>query len=189
MVLGDPLMSPSERAGRLEEFVELLDRVLTQPLTSHAGAHYRAIEAETTLPCVQQPRIPFVVAANGPRMMRLAVGFGAGWATTGAPEVPRGNTDDELWWRGIATVAARFEQVLAQTGRAPDSIDRMLSVDAAPTFSLVSLEKFRDTVGRARELGFTDVVVHWPVPGAPRYDAPESMVEALAAELDALHAA
>ncbi len=188
VVLGDPLMSPSERAGRLEEFVELLDRVLTQPLTSHTGAHYRAIDAETTLPCVQQPRIPFVVAANGPRMMRLAVGFGAGWATTGAPEVPRGNTDDELWWRGIATVAARFEQVLAQTGRAPDSIDRMLSVDAAPTFSLVSLEKFRDTVGRARELGFTDVVVHWPVPGAPRYDAPESMVEALAAELDSMRA-
>ncbi|MFZ0159297.1 MAG: LLM class flavin-dependent oxidoreductase [Kineosporiaceae bacterium] len=185
-VLGGPPTGPGERAARLEEFVDLLDRVLTRPLTSYAGAHYRAVDAETTLLCVQQPRIPFVVAANGPRTMRLAARFGAGWSTTGSPDVPRGNTDDGLWWRGIADCAARFDEVLAAAGREPDSIDRMLSIDAAPTFSLVSPERFRDAVGRARELGFTDVVAHWPVPGAPRYDAPESMVEVVAAELDAL---
>lgn len=185
-VLGEPLAHPAERAARFEEFVEVLDAVLTQPSTSHLGTYYRAVEAETTLKCVQQPRLPFAVAANGPRLMRLATRFGAGWATTGSPSVPRGETDDEVWWRGVAELTARFEEVLAASGRAPSSIDRYLSVDAAPTFALVSVEKFRDVVGRAGELGFTDVVVHWPVPGAPRYDAPESMVEAVAAELGSM---
>jgi alkanesulfonate monooxygenase SsuD/methylene tetrahydromethanopterin reductase-like flavin-dependent oxidoreductase (luciferase family) len=183
VVLGDSPLEPAGRAARLEEFVELLDGVLTRPRTTAEGTFYRAVDAQTTLPCVQQPRLPFVVAANGPRLMRLAERFGAGWATTGTTSVLRGETDDEAWWRGVADLSQRFDQVLADAGRAPDSIDRMLSVDAAPTFSLVSVEKFCDVVGRAQALRFTDLVVHWPVPGAARYDAPESMVEAIAAEL------
>ncbi len=185
-VLGDAPLSPPDRAGRLEEFVHLLDEVLTRPLTTHRGAHYRAQAAETTLACRQQPRLPFVVAANGPRLMRLALRYGAGWATTGPRLSEVG--DDEDWWRGVADRVARFDDALTASGRTAP-IDRMLSVDAAPTFSLASLETFRDVVGRAAQLGFTDVVVHWPVPGALRYDAPESMVEAVAAELSTLRRA
>jgi alkanesulfonate monooxygenase SsuD/methylene tetrahydromethanopterin reductase-like flavin-dependent oxidoreductase (luciferase family) len=183
-VLGAPTAGPAERAARLEEFVDLLDRVLTHPLTSYTGVHYRAVEAATTLPCVQQPRLPFVVAANGPRTMRLAVRYGSGWATTGSAQARGG--DDQAWWRGVAELVDTFEGVLTQGEGQGRTMDRLLSVDAAPAFSLISVEKFRDVVGRARELGFTDVVAHWPVPGAPRYDAPESMVEAIAADLDSL---
>jgi alkanesulfonate monooxygenase SsuD/methylene tetrahydromethanopterin reductase-like flavin-dependent oxidoreductase (luciferase family) len=187
-VLGEPELSPGERAGRLEEFVEVLDRVLTQPRTTHTGTYYRAVEADTTLACVQQPRIPFVVAANGPRLMRLAARYGSGWATTGTSSVLRGETDDDVWWDGVAGLAARFDEVLAQAGRAPSSIDRMLSVDAAPTFALVSADYFLEVVERARLLGFTDVVVHWPVPGAPRYDAPESVMDDIAGVLASVQA-
>ena len=35
-------------------------------------------------------------------------------------------------------------------------------VDGAPRFSLESVDLFEDMVGRAAELGFTDVVTHWP---------------------------
>ncbi len=183
VVLGGPELAPAQRARRLEEFVDVLDAVLTRPLTSHDGEFYSARDAETTLGCLQRPRLPFVVAANGPRLMRLALRHGTGWATTG-PRLSEA-ADDEQWWRGVAALVDRFDEAHAEVGSPP--IDRMLSVDAAPTFSLVSIERFRDVVGRAAELAFTDVVVHWPVPGAPRYDAPESMVEAVAAELDALH--
>jgi alkanesulfonate monooxygenase SsuD/methylene tetrahydromethanopterin reductase-like flavin-dependent oxidoreductase (luciferase family) len=180
LVLGDPPLAPAERAARLEEFVELLDAVLTRPRTSHLGTFYRAVDADTTMACVQQPRIPFVVAANAPRTMRLAARFGAGWATTGASSVLRGETDDQAWWDGVAGLARQFDQVLDAAGRDPSSIDRMLSVDAAPTFALVSVGYFEEVAGRAAALGFTDIVVHWPVPGAARYDAPQSMVEAIA---------
>jgi hypothetical protein len=51
---------------------------------------------------------------------------------------------------------------------------------------LASPAYFEEAAGRAAELGFTDVVVHWPVPGAPVYDAPESRVEDIAGLLPAL---
>lgn len=184
-VLGEPVLPPADRAARLEEFVELLDRVLTNPSTTHEGRFYRADDAATTLPCLQQPRLPFVVAANGPRTMRLAARYGAGWATTGAYRRGQG-PDDELWWSGVAGLAERFDAVLAEAGRDPQGVDRILSLDAAPTFALVSLERFIDAVGRAGELGFTDVVVHWPLPGAPVYDAPESVLDEIAAALPAV---
>lgn len=185
-VLGSGPITPAERADRLEEFVDLLDLVLTRPLTTYDGDHYQARDAETTLPCLQQPRLPFVVAANGPRLMRLALRHGSGWATTGAPNPDRSEIDDETWWRGVAGLVTRFDDARSASGRTAP-VDRLLSLDAAPTFSLVSLDCFLDGVGRAAELGFTDVVVHWPVPGAPRYDAPETMVETVAAELERLH--
>lgn len=183
-VLGQEPLAPAARAARLEEFVDLLDSVLTGEHVDHDGAFYAARDAGTMLPRAQQPRLPFVVAANGPRLMRLALRQGTGWATSG-PRTAGG--DDEAWWRGVADLARRFEDEAAASGRTAP-IDRLLSVDAAPTFALASLEVLRDALGRAAALGFTDVVVHWPVPGAPRYDAPESMVEQVAAELDALRA-
>jgi hypothetical protein len=132
---------------------------------------------------VQAPRLPFVVAANGPRLMRLAARYGQGWATTGATRRDEG---DAAWWDGVAGLATRFTDTLAAAGRDPASIDRMLSLDAGQTFALSSVGYFTDAVGRAAELGFTDVVVHWPVPGAPVYDAPEEMVETVAAVLPGL---
>ncbi len=181
-VLGGEVPAPADRAARLEEFVELLDRMLTEDHVDHAGRFYTAVDARTTLPPVQRPRLPFVVAANGPRLMRLAARYGAGWATTGS--TPR-DAGDEAWWDGVARLAERFTTVLDADGGGRD-VRRMLSIDAAPTFALVSADFFADAVERAARLGFTDVVAHWPVPGAPVYDAPESRVEEIAALLPQL---
>lgn len=184
-VLGESLLSPGDRVMRLAEFLELLDRVLTSPSTTWCGHFYRATDAATTLPCVQRPRLPFVVAASGLPTMRLAVRQRAGWVTAGAPR-HRDGADDGAWWSGVAELARRFDDVLAETGCDPTTVDRMLSVDAAPTYSLVSLETFIDAVGRAAELGFTDVVVHWPLPGGAVFDAPESVLDDVAASLPAV---
>ncbi|MDQ1290148.1 MAG: class flavin-dependent oxidoreductase [Actinomycetota bacterium] len=185
-VLGGPALSPADRASRLEEFVGVLDRMLTSPVTDHEGTWYRAVGAKTLLPCRQRPRLPFVVAANGPRTMRLAARYGRGWATTGTTRREHG---DDAWWSGVGSLARRFDEVLAAADRDPAGIDRLLSVDAATTYSLVSPAYFEEVVGRAAALGFTDVVVHWPVPGAPVYDAPESVLDDIAASLPALRSA
>jgi alkanesulfonate monooxygenase SsuD/methylene tetrahydromethanopterin reductase-like flavin-dependent oxidoreductase (luciferase family) len=181
-VLGGEVLAPADRAARLEEFVDLLDRVLVGDHVPFAGRFYAAVDARTTIGCVQRPRLPFVLAANGPRMLRLAARVGQGWATTGSG---RGEGED-AWWAGVAELADRFAQALDAAGRAPDAVDRMLSIDAGPRFALESAELFTDYVGRARELGFTDVVTHWPLPGAPVYDAPEAMVDTVAGLLPTL---
>jgi alkanesulfonate monooxygenase SsuD/methylene tetrahydromethanopterin reductase-like flavin-dependent oxidoreductase (luciferase family) len=71
-ILGEPAWSPGERAGRFAEFVELTDRLLRVPEVSFAGRYYSADGARTHPGCLQQPRLPFAIAATGPRGMRLA---------------------------------------------------------------------------------------------------------------------
>ena len=75
-VLGAPALSDRQRADRFAEFVALLDELLRIGRVDFAGEYYRAVDARSTPGCVQQPRAPFVVAANGPRSMRLAARFG-----------------------------------------------------------------------------------------------------------------
>ncbi|MEU4444987.1 LLM class flavin-dependent oxidoreductase [Actinosynnema sp. NPDC050801] len=165
------------RQGRFEEFVTALDLLLTRERTTFSGEHYEIREARGAPGCVQRPRVPFVVAANGPKAMGVAARYGTGWVTTG-PE-----TDDEAaWWRGVAGMAERFREVLDGIGRAKESIDFHLNADSCPVYSLSGVEHFRDVAGRAGELGFTDLVVHWPRADGV-YAGSESVLEQVAADV------
>jgi alkanesulfonate monooxygenase SsuD/methylene tetrahydromethanopterin reductase-like flavin-dependent oxidoreductase (luciferase family) len=178
VVLGGAEPAPGVRVDRFTEFLELTDALLTGERTSYAGRFYTAVEARNAPGCVQRPRIPFLVAANGLRSMRLAARYGQAWVTTGAP-----HTDDPAgWWRAVAERAERFEQVLAERGRDRADVDRFVSVDSSGVYSLASVEAFRDALGRAGELGFTDVVVHWPRPDGP-FAGSEAVLERVAADV------
>jgi alkanesulfonate monooxygenase SsuD/methylene tetrahydromethanopterin reductase-like flavin-dependent oxidoreductase (luciferase family) len=178
LVLGGQELPPKVRVDRFAEFVELTDALLTGERTSYAGTYFTAVEARSAPGCVQRPRVPFVVAANGPRSMGLAARFGQGWVTTGAPHTG----DVAGWWRAVAERAERFDEVLAAHGRDRAAVDRFVSVDSSGVYSLVSVEAFRDALGRASELGFTDVVVHWPRPDGV-FAGNESVLERVAAEV------
>ena len=162
-VLGPP-WTPRERAARFAEFVDLLDRLLTQPVTEATGEFYAAHGARMIPGCVQRPRVPFVVAANGPKALRVAARHGRGWATYGLPaadDVGRAQAWEQ-WWAALAGLVERFEATAREAGRDPATIDRYLNVDAAPVFSLESAAVFTEAVERAQAIGFTDLVVHWP---------------------------
>lgn len=151
---GDPPASP---ARRFAEFVELLDLLLTREEVTWSGQYYTAVRARNAPGCVQRPRLPFIVAANGPKALRVATRFGQGWITTGTKR----DTLD-AWWSSLAELSARLDEALAEQGRPRDGVRRFLQTDAAPVFSLSSVECYRDFLGRAGELGFTDVVAPWP---------------------------
>ncbi|MFB9544729.1 LLM class flavin-dependent oxidoreductase [Micromonospora sagamiensis] len=156
-VLGGDTLPPRRRVDRFGEFTELLDLVLRQDGVTWRGEWFSAVDARNNPGCVQMPRVPFVVAANGPRSMRLVARFGQGWVTTGA-----GGDDLETWWESVAALAAQMDVTLDGAGRDPATLDRYLSLDAAPVFSMTSADFFADAVERAARLGFTDVVTHWP---------------------------
>ncbi len=61
-------------------------------------------------------------------------------------------------------------------------MERHLSLDAAPVFSLASVEAFADAVGRAGELGFTHAHTHWSRESS-WYAGDEATLERLAAEV------
>jgi alkanesulfonate monooxygenase SsuD/methylene tetrahydromethanopterin reductase-like flavin-dependent oxidoreductase (luciferase family) len=164
LVLGRSPLTPRQRADRYAEFVELLDLLLRQDRTTWRGEYFEAVDARTTPGCVQKPRVPFVIAANAKRGMALAAQHGQGWVTMG------GQADDlEAWWRSVAELSERYE----------GEGDRYLMLDSAPVFSLSSASFFEDQLGRARELGFTDAITHWPRPSS-WYAGDESVLDEIA---------
>jgi len=176
-ILGGKPLTPKERFERLQEFTGLLDRLLTQDHVSHRGTHFCAVDARTLPGPVQRPRIPFVMAANGPRSMRLAVEYGAGWVTTG----PKVETLGE-WWAALAKLGGRLDEALVTADRDPATLERYLNLDSSPQFALSSVAVFEEMSGRASELGFTDVITHWPRPGSP-YAGDMSVLETVASEV------
>ncbi|BEL12385.1 LLM class flavin-dependent oxidoreductase [Actinoplanes sichuanensis] len=180
-VLGQPELTPRARVDRFAEFLELLDTILRQPATTWSGEWFSAVDARSIPGPLQTPRPPFVVAANGPRALRLAARYGDGWVTTG----PQQLDSAELWWKEVTVLRDRFDATLEAAGRPLDSVDRYLNLDTSPIFSMSSVEAFTDAVGRARELGFTDVIAHWPRESS-WYTGDEKVLEAVAAELPRL---
>ena len=176
-VLGGEALAPGARVDRFAEFLTQLDSLLTNKRTTIRGEYFSAVDARSAPGCVQHPRLPFVVAANGARSMALAARFGQGWVTSGRKEDHADETG-EAWWRGVAELAKRFDE---QVDGSAD-VRRYLTVDAGPAYSLSSLEYFREALGRAEEAGFTDLVVHWPRPDGV-YAGRMSVLEKVAAEV------
>jgi len=183
-VLG-PAPTRGERTRRFAEFLDVLDALLTQPVTEHAGEFYQAHAARMVPGTLARPRPPFVVAANGPRAMALAARHGQGWATYG-PGTGVGDGDagaaQEAWWDGLADMVDTFDAVPGAAG-----VGRWLSLDGAPRFSLTSAALAVEGVERAAALGFGDVVLHWPR-AAGVYAGDERELERFAAELPRLQA-
>ena len=173
-VLGGEPLGPGERVARLDEFVTLTDLLLRQPDTTWAGRYYQARRARM-VPAGSRDRITLVVAAAGPRTIRIAA-RADGWATTG----PR--VEQDRWWSGLAELVRRFEDTAAENGRDPTAMLRMLSIDAAPVPAFTSFGAFTDAAGRAAELGFTDAVLHWPRPSGA-YAGDDALLDEIAGTL------
>lgn len=167
VILGQGPWSPAERAERFAEFLELLDLLLREPETSYEGRYYTAVDARTYPGCVQRPRIPFAVAATGPRGMGLAARYGQTWVTTGDLG-PEGELLPAA--AGVEVVRAQMaalDDACATAGRDPGSLARLVLTGPRLDPGLSSPDAFEDVVGRYGEAGVTDLVVHWPRPDAP----------------------
>src|SRR5260370_20737386 len=104
----------------------------------------------------QRPRMPFHVAAIGPRAMRLTAELGQGWVTFGASE------DGP---RVVAGQIERLREACAARGRDVAELELTLlnmgrSEQERP---LASFEAFVDWARRYREAGTTQPVLHWPI--------------------------
>lgn len=177
-VLGQPPLTPRQRVARLAEFVTLTDLLLTQADTTWDGEYFHAAQAKM-IPAGSRSRIELVVAGNGPKTIGLAARTGDGWATTG-PE--SSDLAQDQWWARVAGLARTFEDAAAAAGRDPAALRRYLNLDSAPELSIGSLDAFTDAAGRAAELGFTDVVVHWPRPDGV-YAGDDAVLDRIAASL------
>lgn len=167
-VFGLPPWSRAERLERLEEYVGLLDRSLRGGGVQSAGPHYAVTQADLVGP-VQRPRPPIVVAAEGPRALRIVARYADGWCTLGGRPATRGASvsDDEA----VAATRSRGEQLEREcrdAGRDPSAVRRIVLAFRTPADPLSSLDAFDDFVGRYSDVGMSEFVFYWPPPEALR---------------------
>ncbi|MBA0052747.1 LLM class flavin-dependent oxidoreductase [Streptomyces sp. AJS327] len=169
-----------ERTARFHEFVPLLDQLLTHPVVTAEGRFYSAREVRNIPGCVQRPRLPFTVAATGPRGFNLAARHGQGWVTTGDFAVNADGTAEQ----SHAALEAQMKQLTAACAvrdRDPAELDKVLLTGFTPDQPLRSVDAFVDFAGRHFALGFDEIVLHWPIPDSV-FAADQSVFERIATE-------
>lgn len=166
-----------ERVRRFDEFVDLLDRLLTNEVTSFEGEFYRCTDAETVPLPPQRPRPPITVAAHGPKMLEIAARRGDAWSSWGGYDV---ETEEQMF-AVTRDRSLRLDDLCGAAGRDPTTIRHSLCV-FPPLTPWESVEYFHDLVGRYGRIGIDEFVLYWP--GTWR-DAPheERVFEQVCAEV------
>ncbi|MDJ0343076.1 LLM class flavin-dependent oxidoreductase [Streptomyces sp. H10-C2] len=172
--------TPRERADRFAEFLPLLDRLLSNDVVSYEGEFYSAHEVRNIPGCVQQPRIPFAVAATGPRGLKLAARHGQAWVTTGDPKLFETGTPAQSL-EAIRGQLAKLGTACAEIGRDVAELDKIMLTGFTPDRPLDSFDAFIDFAGRHAELGIDEIVVHWPIPDSD-FAADHKLFERIATE-------
>ncbi len=173
-LLGTGELTTKQRVDRFQEFTLLLTHLRDEDHVTSDGTWFSARDART-LPRVR--RVPILVAANGPRSLRFAAQHGDGWVTTGM----KADTLD-AWFDGLAVARNTLDEALVAAERDVQAYPSYLNLDSSPRYSMESAELFAEMVTRAAELGFTDVITHWPRPDSP-YQGLETTLETVATQV------
>ena len=163
-MMGLPNWSNRERVARLKEYLEIVDLMLIQEVTSYAGSYYTIEEAVMNPRPVQSPRPPMMLAAMGPVMLRRAARYADIWNSLSFLE----EFDAQL--AETRERAARIDEHCAAIGRDPATLVRSYTMfDAAgrrrggAMACYESEDAFTDMVGRVLEIGITEIGLYWPV--------------------------
>ena len=166
---GFDLPDAPERVDRLEEAVELIVRLQEEPRLTFEGRFYRTDDAVFEPRPVQRPRIPLLIAAHRPRMIRIAARWADQWDTF--PELAGAATDGVT--TSVGERMAMLDAACAEAGRDPATIRR--SVWGTPD-AVASEAAYEAFARRHLALGFTDISV------VPR-GVPEARLRRIATEV------
>ena len=162
-MIGVPDWEPKERVARLAEYVEIVDRLLRDEVTTFAGTFYRADGAIMNPRPVQLPRPPIVVGALGPVMMRHAARYADTWNSLSFHESFADQVEE------TRRRAALMGEVCDAVGREPETLRRsytMFDARARPRGGSIdyyaSVERFDEMVGQIIDLGMDEIGLYYP---------------------------
>ena len=167
---GFALPTPPERVDRFEEAVQVICMLMSQERTTFQGKYYQLEDAPLAPRPLQQPRIPILIAAHRPRMLRIAARYADQWDTFAA--MPGTATDGVQ--SEVAERVKRLDEACRAMGRDPSEIRRSTW---ATHEVLRSPEAYVEFVRSHRAMGLTDFTV------APRSVGDESAMRNIADEV------
>lgn len=147
---GIPFPPARERVDRFEEALEIWDLVQRQERSTYDGEHYQLLDAPFQPKSPQRPRMPILIGATKPRMLRLTVKHAEIWNAVATPEEG-------------AELNRRLDALCEEAGRDPATLVRSVS----PSINLLeSVDAFERGVRAYHEAGFRDIYLPWPRTGA-----------------------
>ena len=163
-MIGIPDWDAKERAARLGEYVQIVDRLLRDEVTTFAGDFYRVDAAIMNPRPVQSPRPPILVAALGPAMLRHAARSADIWNSLSFRE----DFEDQV--TETRERVALMDEVCAELGREPDTLRRsytLFDARARPRGGAfdyyTSVDRFEEMVGRILDLGMDEIGLYYPL--------------------------
>jgi alkanesulfonate monooxygenase SsuD/methylene tetrahydromethanopterin reductase-like flavin-dependent oxidoreductase (luciferase family) len=162
-MIGVPNWSTGERVTRFAEFIELLDQLLAEGVTTYHGNYYQANGAVMNPGSVQKPRLPIMVAALGPQMMHHAVAHADIWNSLSFAA----DFDEQL--AELTDRCMTMDEFCAEAGRDPATLRRsytMFDPTARASGGAIAYyesdDVFVDSVRRVTDLGITEVSLYYP---------------------------
>ena len=152
---GIALPPPGERVDRFEEAIRLIRALMDGERTTFEGRFYRLDDAPLSPKPVQQPRIPILIAAHRPRMLRIAARYADQWDTFAT--LPGTATDGVEG--DVADRIAAFDDACREVGRDPATVRRSTWAGAGV---FASEQTYVDFARHRRALGFTDLLTVLP---------------------------
>lgn len=154
---GAPDWTPPERAARLREFVEILDQLLRNEVTTYQGHYYRVENSELHPAPIQKPRPRLTLAALASKSLRTLAEYADSWNTLADP--------DMSVQQALETTRRRNEMLdeyCEEVGRDPDEITlSLLAWPFMPETPFDSNDAFHELVGRYREAGMNEFIFYW----------------------------
>lgn len=152
---------PSERVKRFREYIEILDLLLREPVTTYDGKYYKLKEAHMQPRPVQKPRPPITIGAYRPLMLKHTTRYADVWNRIG------GLSEDEL--EEVRRQNKLLDKYCTEISRDPETLRRSYVMcehtamrNLGPMFIYESTDTFTEAVERCLDIGITEFIIGYP---------------------------
>jgi alkanesulfonate monooxygenase SsuD/methylene tetrahydromethanopterin reductase-like flavin-dependent oxidoreductase (luciferase family) len=152
----DPWPNP-ERVDRFEEIVIILDQMLSNPISTYKGKYYQVKEAVMYPPPIQQPRPPLLIAAHGPRTLKIAATYADNWNSLAGHQY---SSEEALTI--VREKNLQLSELAITQGRNPEDITRSFTLGSTQDKPFQSTDAFQEFIERYIDAGFQEFMLgYW----------------------------
>lgn len=155
-----------ERVERFREYIEIIDSLLRNPVTSYKGKYYQLNEAPMNPDSIQKPRPPILIGTKGKRMLKIVSQFADNWNVMAF--------FDENWidksYEDIKEKGKLLDKYCQEIGRDSKDIRRSVMIYDIKCFNEIgslqicqSTEFFEEIVKKYIEIGFNEIYLAYPL--------------------------
>ncbi len=163
-MIGIPNWEPAERVARLGEYVEIVEHLLREEITTFRGTYYTVDGAYMNPRPIQSPRPPITVGAMGPVLMRHAARHADTWNSMSFHD------SFEAQFEETRRRVDLMDGICGELGRDRATLRRsylMFDATARPRGGTIgyyeSTDRFEEMATRIIDLGIEEIGLYYPL--------------------------